>query len=118
MIINTGKLDIPDEPKIPAHMGIINNGAESRNSITDPFNEYDGFIGIELRGTSSLNWPKKSYGIETRDAEGENNNVSILGMDDKIEWKASGTKIKIMPPDDIPGENAWVFKIEFQPIKP
>jgi hypothetical protein len=80
VVIDMGGQAIPDDPKATAHMGIIYNGAENRNNITDPFNEYDGAIGIELRGTSSLNWPKKPYGIETRHEDGENNNVSICGM--------------------------------------
>jgi hypothetical protein len=86
VVIDMGGLAIPDDPKATAHMGIIYNGAGNRNNITDPFNEYDGAIGIELRGTSSLNWPKKPYGIETRHADGENNNVSIFGMPEENDW--------------------------------
>jgi hypothetical protein len=86
VMINTGGQSIPDEPKMTAHMGIINNGNGLPNSITDDFNDYDGFIGIELRGQSSQMYPKKSYGLETRDSLGENLNVSLLGMPAENDW--------------------------------
>ena len=42
VVINTGGVAIPDEPKIMATMGIINNGPGLVNQLTDPFNEYFG----------------------------------------------------------------------------
>jgi len=86
IIIDTNGLDIVDEPKTPAHMGIIHNSEGLINLISDPFTEYDGRIGIELRGKSSQSWPKKPYGIETWDEEKENNNVSIFGMPKENDW--------------------------------
>ena len=81
LIIDTEGRTIVDEPKIMARMGIINNGAGSRNSIIDPFNEYDGWIGIEYRGNASFRVSdKKPFTIETRNADGSNNNVNILGL--------------------------------------
>ena len=53
-IIQTqNNVEIPDEPKTTAHLGIIWNGDGEINNITDPFNDYDGQIGIEIRGSSS-----------------------------------------------------------------
>ena len=87
VIINTNGQEIPDEPKITAEMGVIWNGPGEMNSQFDPFNNYDGFVGIEVRGQSSQYfYPKKSYSFETRDAEGENLNVSILGMPEENDW--------------------------------
>jgi hypothetical protein len=81
MVINTDGIEIVHEPKIPARMGIINNGSGNRNSITDPFNEYDGWIGIEYRGNASFRISdKKPYTIETRNEDGSNRNVEILGL--------------------------------------
>ena len=56
---------------------IINNGFGVINSITDPFNDYNGKISIEYRGSSSLSFPKKSYGLETQDIFGENYNIPL-----------------------------------------
>jgi hypothetical protein len=53
IIINTNANEIPDEPKIPAIMGIIDNGVGQINNVNDIFNHYDGHIGIETRGNST-----------------------------------------------------------------
>jgi len=86
IVINTSGADIPDEPKITADMGIIDNGAGFRNSLTDPFNNYNGKIGIEVRGSSSQMFPKKQYGIELRDASGNDVSASLLGMPAEEDW--------------------------------
>lgn len=80
-------LFIPDEPKMMATMKIIDNPTNAYNKVTDTTYDYDGHIGIELRGSSSiLFYSKKSYGIETRDSLGENNNVELLGMPRENDW--------------------------------
>ncbi len=65
-------------------MGIIKN--EGMNNYHDEFNDYDGHITIELRGNSSQFNPKKPYRIETVDSQGNNNNVSLLGMPEENDW--------------------------------
>ena len=81
--------EIPDEPRIVANMEIINN-VDSSNHISDPPNEYDGQISIEIRGSSSQMFPKKSYALETQDSLGANNNVSLLGMPEENDWILHG----------------------------
>jgi len=80
---------IPDEPKITAHMGIVDNEG-SMNEFPGIYNNYDGMIGIEIRGASSQGYAKKGYGLETRLANGENNNVSILGLPVENDWVLHG----------------------------
>jgi len=89
IVINTSGQEIPDEPKITATMGIIDNPG-GLNHPTDTFTGYDGFIGIELRGSSSLSFEKKNYGIETRNADGSNKNVSLLGLPPENDWVLHG----------------------------
>lgn len=86
IVINTFGISIPDEPKITAHMGVIDNGEGNLNNIGDPFNDFDGFIGIEIRGKSTQSFPKKSYAFETRDSTGEDMSVSLLGMPEESDW--------------------------------
>ncbi|OGB62242.1 MAG: hypothetical protein A2Y94_09690 [Caldithrix sp. RBG_13_44_9] len=86
IVLDTYGQPIPNEPKIPADMGIIYNGPGIRNYLTDPFNHFDGHIGIEIRGSSSQMFPKKSYAVETRDSLGNNLNVSLLGMPEENDW--------------------------------
>ena len=70
IIIDTHGAEIIDEPKIEADMYIIDNGPGMRNSLEDP-RVFEGKIGIEIRGSSSQMFPKKQYGIETWDDQGE-----------------------------------------------
>lgn len=86
VVIDTHSQDIPDDPKIPASMGIIYNGHGATNNITDPYNDFNGSIGIELRGSSSQSFPKKQYGIEVRDTTGNAIDASLLGMPAKDDW--------------------------------
>ena len=93
VVIETdGGVNIPDEPKVPGTMRIIWHQDGSRNYMSDignpDFLNYDGRIGIEMRGSSSqtmLN--KKPYALETReDDDITNRNVSILGMPAENDW--------------------------------
>ncbi|MCG3121228.1 MAG: hypothetical protein ALAOOOJD_04234 [bacterium] len=86
IVIETHGKTIPDEPKITADMGIIDNGPGVRNNLTDPFNHYNGKIGIEVRGSSSQMFPKKQYAIETRDTLGNELEVSLLGFPEESDW--------------------------------
>ncbi len=47
---------------------------------------YDGSIGIKLRGNSSLAFNQKKYTVETRDADGKELKVSLLGMPAGSDW--------------------------------
>jgi subtilisin-like proprotein convertase family protein len=84
--INTFGNTIPDQPKLAAYMGIIYNGPGVRNYLSDPFNNYKNNIGIELRGSSSMGFPQKSYGFETRDINGTQKDTMILGMPAEHDW--------------------------------
>lgn len=86
VIESNGGFPIPDEPKMKAHMKIIDAGPSEVNSPLDPGNVYDGNIGIEIRGAYSASLPQKPYGFETRDASGENLNVPLLGLPEENDW--------------------------------
>ena len=86
VVINTNGQAIINDPRISCDMGIIDNGSGSINSITDSFNDYDGKISIEYRGSSSLQFPKKQFALETQDSVGNNNNISLLGMPVENDW--------------------------------
>ena len=92
VVIETdGHVTIPDEPKVLGTMKIIWHQDGSRNYLSDINNpeylNYDGRIGIERRGSSSQDLPKKPYGLETLQGDDiTNNNVSILGMPKENDW--------------------------------
>jgi len=86
VMITTGGQTIPYGTKITATMRIIDHAPGVRNHPTDPDAEYDGYIGIEVRGHFSATFPQQPYGLETRDALGNNLNVSLLGMPKENDW--------------------------------
>lgn len=72
---------IVDEPKIDTRMEVTEYDGNT------PVVTYDGFAGIEFRGSSSqMFFDKKSYGLETRDAEGQDFSASILGFPEEEDW--------------------------------
>jgi len=91
IVIDTDGQNIPDDnPRIIAHMGVIDNGEGNQNNLSDPFNDYDGRISIEHRGASSLMFPKKNFSLETQDSLGENLNVRLLGHPGENDWVLHG----------------------------
>lgn len=85
-VINTNGKVIVDEPKITVQLGIIYNGEGVRNNITDAFNHYNGNIEIEIRGSSSQLYPKKSYAVQTVDLLGNSLDTSLLGLPKENDW--------------------------------
>jgi hypothetical protein len=86
IVINTNGKEIPDEPKVDAEMGTINNANAARNNLADPFNEFNGKIGIEIRGQSSQMFPMKSYSIELRDSNNEDMDAPLFGLPKESDW--------------------------------
>jgi len=86
IVITTGGKQIVDEPKVMVSMGIIYNGPGVKNNITDPFNDYNGKVGIELRGSSSQMFPKKQFAVELWDAAGQDIEQSVLGLPEEGDW--------------------------------
>lgn len=74
--ITTNGTSIPDEPKIDAQLTITTNEVLT----------HSGAIGIEIRGSSSQQFPKKSYGFETRDSANEDIDVPLLGFPEEEDW--------------------------------
>ncbi len=78
--VNTNGSAIVDEPKIAADFTIT----ESDETL------YSGNMGIEIRGSSSQLFPKKSFGFETWDAEGNDIDASLLEMPEEEDWILHG----------------------------
>jgi subtilisin-like proprotein convertase family protein len=86
VVIETNGLAIGYDIKTVADMGIIYNGPGNRNYLVNPFNEYNGKIGIEYRGNYSLSLPQKPYSIELIDTLGNSIDSSILDMPAENDW--------------------------------
>ncbi|MFT6923967.1 MAG: hypothetical protein ACJA1C_002987 [Crocinitomicaceae bacterium] len=90
IITNQSGQVIQDDPRVRAHLGVIDNGVGNMNNINDPFNNYNDSIAIEYRGSTSQQYPKKGYGFETQDAFGNNLPVGLLGMPVENDWILNG----------------------------
>jgi hypothetical protein len=88
VLIDTLGEEIPSDPKIDAWMRVIDVSDDGRAYVDEDgdFILYDGRIGIETRGASSLDFPKKQYQFETRDEEGEDLKIEPFGLPEEADW--------------------------------
>ena len=84
--ISTNGQTIDNDVKIVADMGIVYNGNGVRNHLSDPFNHYDGKIGIEYRGNYSLSLPQKPYSFKLIDNAGVSIDSSLINMPAEHDW--------------------------------
>lgn len=77
-------VEIPDEPKVPCHFQVTDD-----HGVT----WYDGPAGVELRGRSSLSFPKHQYAVELWDATGADVAVDLLGFGADEDWVVNGAWI-------------------------
>jgi hypothetical protein len=77
---------LKQDQRITVGLSVIDNGPGKRNVSTDPSNAYSGWAGMEIRGQSSAFYPKNSYNLETRNADGSNRNVPLLGFPGENDW--------------------------------
>lgn len=86
VMIDTGGGTVPTGRKISGRMKIVDHGPGRMNRPADAATDYDGAIGIEIRGHFSSTFPQKPYDVETRDDAGNNRNVPLLGMPAENDW--------------------------------
>lgn len=85
IVINTNGQAIADDPKIKTNFKIYYSGQGKTNSLSDK-PHYDGFAGIEYRGSSSQQFPKKGLGIELWNEKSESITAALLGMPKESDW--------------------------------
>ena len=105
LIDNYGVGDVPAEPKQDAVMMIFEPDGD-RTSFADE-QAIDCRIGIERRGASTLNQPKSHYGVEVRDEQGEDKNISPLGMPAESDWILHAPS----GPDRTLMRNAFIYEL-------
>jgi hypothetical protein len=86
IVIDTEGGEIPDDPKVYAWLKVIDNGPGNVNNIEHDGTDFEGTVGIEIRGQSSQMFPKKSYSFELRTSAGNDTTASLLGMPAEEDW--------------------------------
>lgn len=85
IMLNTSNITIPNEPKIEGHIRVFDNSSGNLNYPTDiPVLESN--LAIEVRGSSSQMFPKKSFSFETQDVEGVGLETELLGLPKEEDW--------------------------------
>ncbi|MYB63874.1 hypothetical protein F4X73_04210 [Candidatus Poribacteria bacterium] len=90
VIIDTNGRWIPDDPKVPAQLKIIYDESGGKNGLDSNHIHFEGKIGIELRGKTSQGFPKRQYGFEFQDKQGNDKDVSIFGLPAESDWILHG----------------------------
>jgi hypothetical protein len=86
VIIDSLNQGIPDGSTVGAYaLFIETNAPTGRATLSSPA-EYDGRLGIGLRGSSSLSFPKQPYKIELHDEANNPINRAILGFPAGNDW--------------------------------
>jgi len=85
VIINSlGRAIVPGTNTL-ASVRFINTGTNNRAAITGA-GDFDGRAAFKGRGYTSLRYPKRSFGFETRTASGDSLDVSVLGFPKDSDW--------------------------------
>ena len=86
IVIDTWGETIADNPKITAWLKVIDNGPGFMNNQFQDGTDYEGYMGLEIRGQSSQMFSKQSFSIELRSETGADTSVSLLGMPAEEDW--------------------------------
>lgn len=73
---------IVDDEKVSCSLSIVDGDGAS---------VYADSAGVELRGRSSIAYPKSNYAIELRTASGDDNPVNLLSMGKESDWVLDGS---------------------------
>jgi hypothetical protein len=86
VVLETLAQSIVDEPKVGARLALYAGGASGLGALNALTPDFEGPIGVEIRGYTSREFPKKQYGFETRDATGDDVDEVLLGMPAESDW--------------------------------
>jgi hypothetical protein len=95
--LGTGKVDLAEKGLCQITIGCTKTIVDSP-PITCTFDlkdssgttVYSDHAAVQLRGRSSMNFPKKNYGVELRDASDVDDPTSLLGMGKDEDWVLDG----------------------------
>lgn len=86
VVLDTHGQRIPDEPKIDAELRLYARGAAGLEELRTAAPDASSRIGIEVRGWTSQEFPKKQYALELRTEQGDDRAISLLGLPAESDW--------------------------------
>ncbi|HTH48702.1 MAG TPA: CotH kinase family protein [Candidatus Limnocylindria bacterium] len=84
-VLDTYGRTIAEGSRIPCRVSLVTNANGGRSSLTAPL-EFQGRGSIEIRGSSSTQFPKKSYGLEIDNEAGADSPAPLLGLAADSDW--------------------------------
>ncbi|RYZ37491.1 MAG: hypothetical protein EOP49_31665, partial [Sphingobacteriales bacterium] len=91
IMINTNNV-IPQhnlKNEVDGTMGIIDNASQN-NQVGNAFNAYNGNVSLKVRGNSSAASPQRSYTVTTTLANGDDNEIPLMGLSKGSKWVLYG----------------------------
>lgn len=85
VILNTFGRAIAPGTNTPASVRVIAPGTGGRALLAGAA-DFDGRAAVKGRGYTSLRYPKRSFGLETRTASGEALEAGLLGLPKDADW--------------------------------
>ena len=85
VVLDTSGHRIPDEPKLAAELRLFDapvTGLEALAGVP----ALQSPIGVEVRGYTSQEFPKKQYSLEARGAAGDDADIGLLGLPAEEDW--------------------------------
>jgi hypothetical protein len=88
IILNTFGQSIPHNQRVQASVRFI-DAQDGRCKLVGPA-QFDGRASLNIRGNTSLRYPKRSFHIKFADPEGKPWKVELLGMPQESDWVLYG----------------------------
>jgi len=85
VVLDTAGQDIVDEPKVDAALRLYSAPVLGLEALTAA-PTLASPIAVEVRGYTSQEFPKKQYGFEARTADGQDQDLSVLGLPEEEDW--------------------------------
>lgn len=84
LVVDTYGRTILDSVRVPCRLSVVTTN-QGRSSLTQPL-EFQSRGTIEIRGSSSVSFEKKSYGLEIENEAGADSPASLLGLAPESDW--------------------------------
>lgn len=85
IVVSTHGTPVETKQWIEAHVHAIDRGANGTSRLTGPA-QVSTHGSIRLRGSSTLNLPKRSYALELHRPSGRDREVPLFGLAEAAEW--------------------------------
>ncbi len=86
LVLHSFQDSIVADVKRPAYLNFFDVNPITGRATLNATPDFQTRTGAELRGSSSLGFPKNSMGVETRDENDEDESIEWLGLPDEADW--------------------------------